>query len=43
MMIKTGNAFDSSGADLVSQSLLGNCEAFAQIVARYQTLVCALA
>jgi len=32
-----------SDANLVAESLTGNREAFAQIVARYQTLVCSLA
>jgi len=37
------DAFDSSDAVLVRQSLSGNREAFVRIVARYQTLVCSLA
>ena len=43
MMTKMEEAADSSDANLVSQSLSGNREAFAQIVARYQTLICSLA
>ncbi|HEX4343399.1 MAG TPA: RNA polymerase sigma factor, partial [Verrucomicrobiae bacterium] len=34
---------ESSDASLVAESLAGNREAFGQIVARYQTLVCSLA
>jgi RNA polymerase sigma factor (sigma-70 family) len=36
---------DSQTADteLIAQSLDGNCDAFGQIVARYQTLICSLA
>jgi RNA polymerase sigma factor (sigma-70 family) len=34
---------ESGDAELVAQSLLGSREAFGQIVARYQTLICSLA
>ncbi len=34
---------ESSDANLVAESLMGNHEAFGQIVARYQTLICSLA
>ena len=46
MMEKMGQSFDYIGATdahLVAQCLAGNREAFGQIVARYQTLVCSLA
>jgi len=42
-MDSTANASDTSDTDLVTQSLSGNREAFGQIVARYQTLICSLA
>jgi RNA polymerase sigma factor (sigma-70 family) len=41
--LNTIDAVDTSDASLVSESLTGNREAFGQIVARYQTLVCSLA
>lgn len=37
------NVMESSDANLVAESLTGNREAFGQIVARYQTLICSLA
>jgi RNA polymerase sigma factor (sigma-70 family) len=42
-MIKTISVTDASDAQLVAHSLTGNRDAFGQIVARYQTLVCSLA
>ncbi len=33
----------SNDAELVNKSLTGNCDAFGQIVARYQSLICSLA
>jgi len=42
-MIKTLEMTDASDASLVADSLTGNRDAFGQIVARYQTLVCSLA
>jgi RNA polymerase sigma factor (sigma-70 family) len=37
------NVMESSDANLVAESLTGNREAFGQIVARYQGLICSLA
>jgi RNA polymerase sigma factor (sigma-70 family) len=37
------NVMESSDANLVAESLSGNREAFGQVVARYQTLICSLA
>lgn len=37
------NVMETSDANLVAESLTGNREAFGQIVARYQTLICSLA
>jgi RNA polymerase sigma factor (sigma-70 family) len=42
-MIKSIEMTDASDATLVAESLTGNRDAFGQIVARYQTLVCSLA
>jgi RNA polymerase sigma factor (sigma-70 family) len=42
-MIKSLEMTDASDASLVAASLTGNRDAFGQIVARYQTLVCSLA
>src|ERR1035437_899436 len=44
-MIRTQvmKTMDSSDADLVAQSLAGNRDAFGQIVARHQSLLCSLA
>lgn len=42
-MIKTMAMTETSDANLVTESLAGNREAFGQIVARYQNLVCSLA
>jgi RNA polymerase sigma factor (sigma-70 family) len=33
----------TADTDLIAQSLAGNCHAFGEIVARYQTLICSLA
>jgi RNA polymerase sigma factor (sigma-70 family) len=43
MMIKTMSSAVSNDADLVGESLAGNRDAFGQIVARYQSLICSLA
>jgi len=43
MTIKTMSAVTGNDAELVQASLAGNREAFGQIVARYQSLVCSLA
>jgi RNA polymerase sigma factor (sigma-70 family) len=43
MMAKTMSAASSNDAELVSESLTGNKDAFGQIVARYQSLICSLA
>jgi DNA-directed RNA polymerase specialized sigma24 family protein len=42
-MMTTAMAAAINDADLVNESLAGNHEAFGQIVARYQSLVCSLA
>ena len=42
-MIKTMEMTETSDAHLVAESLTGNRDAFGQIVARYQNLVCSLA
>jgi RNA polymerase sigma factor (sigma-70 family) len=43
MKIHAMEMLDSNDAALVAQSLVGDREAFGQIVARYQSLICALA
>ncbi len=43
MMITAMSAAAVNDADLVGQSLSGNRDAFGQIVARYQSLICSLA
>jgi RNA polymerase sigma factor (sigma-70 family) len=43
MNINTISTVETNDTSLVSQSLTGNREAFGQIVARYQTLICSLA
>jgi len=43
MNLNTMETMETSDANLVTESLTGNREAFGQIVARYQTLVCSLA
>jgi DNA-directed RNA polymerase specialized sigma24 family protein len=43
MNLITMETIETSDANLVTESLTGNREAFGQIVARYQTLVCSLA
>src|SRR5438309_7577274 len=42
-MTQAGKTTDSSDSELVTQSLAGNRDAFGWIVARYQSLLCALA
>ena len=42
-MIKAMEMTETSDANLVAESLTGNRDAFGQIVARYQNLVCSLA
>lgn len=43
MNLKTIETVEPSDTNLVSESLTGNREAYARIVARYQTLICSLA
>jgi RNA polymerase sigma factor (sigma-70 family) len=43
MNLHTINTMESSDAQLVTESLAGNRDAFGHIVARYQTLICSLA
>src|ERR1700735_422923 len=43
MNTETMSSEESNDAELVAHSLRGSREAFAQIVARYQSLVCSLA
>jgi len=43
MTTKVATGAETTDADLASESLVGNRDAFGQIVARYQSLVCSLA